>query len=364
MGLCFSPAGGDAGGKATQINLNSTNYGEHKEKKMKKLYLILVFCLAFSACSDAKPKVTFDLNGRWSGLTGDEKSVYKSVYMVIEDNGFRIIDIVFVLPNCPFAEYFVYYKEPQDVIQGNSFSLKTQYLSINGVFDAENSVSGDLEITQEFCDGNINTTWVAEKGGPSSIPPSGQPIPETIKMPDSKISSQLFQPNAGSNGFGDAIDPFSHGDWDLARFSLNYAHIPIPRGWTVLATQNQMVILANEKGIYVELGLISSESDNNPIEEAIAEAESRSKSNISLRKVIDSQKGYIFGSGQLSTGEQVNDLIVVSKDPSGKFNYFRIIVTKEKWKQYYPIMQDMVEYWILNDGTQMGISLPDSLADQ
>jgi len=328
---------------------------------MKKIYLI-IFCLVLSSCSGAKPKITYDLNGRWSGKTGDERSVY----VVIENNGFRVINILFDLPNCPLRGYIIYYHEPQYAIEGNTFSLETQYLSIKGTFDDENSVSANFKISQGFCDGNISTTLTAIKDGPSSIPPSGQSIPEPVKMPESKISSQLFKPDSGTNGFGRSpIEPYSKGDWDLTRFLTTEAYIPIPRGWTAVATQDQMEILANENDVYVILGALSSSSFNNKsVEEVISEGVSITKSKVALERIIDAQKGYFLGTREVVSGEQEIILMVISKDTKGIFNYFWITVPKKKWKSYFPIMQDMIQYWSLTDGTPMGISLPDSLADQ
>jgi len=333
---------------------------------MKKIYLI-IFCLVLSSCSEAKPKVTYNLDGGWSGHTSDGHSVY----IVIEDNGFRVIDITFELSNCPFVEHLAYYHVPQYAIKGSKFSIESQYLSINGKFDSESSVSGNLNLSPSYCDGNINMTWDANKTIQSSILPSGQPLPDFIKLPESRIPSHLFNPNSSTNGFGKSpIEPFSQGDWDLSIFWLNYAYIPIPRGWTVLETADQMVIYPdfnNSKDappVLVSLGVLESKSNDFSIENAFSNLETESQSTILLEKTIDPQKGYFLGRRELQTGDTTIHLVVISRDPSGIFNYIWVSSSQGKWKEYFPIMQDMIEYWMLNDGTPMGFALPDSLSDQ
>jgi len=326
---------------------------------MKKLYLIVTVCFILSSCGGmpSKPEVTMDLNGRWSGLLPDESGVF---YMVIGSDGVRIIDITGI-PNC--GEYMVYFHEPQYVIEKNVFTLETPFLSISGTFNDENSADGNYEIK---CDNEtITKTWSATKGQSVALTPTGQ----TYSMPKNKIAKNLFQPNAGTNGFGKSpIEPYSKGDWDLSIFWATNAYIPIPRGWTVIEMQNQMVIFPNlndSDGAYpitIVLGLLGPESDNKPIEDALSDAGSQTSSKISLTEIVDSQKGYIFGDGQLNTGEQIYDLVIISKDHLRKYNYFRVIAFTEKWEDYYPIVKDMESNWVLADGTIMGVSLPDSLA--
>ena len=326
---------------------------------MKKLYFIVTVCFILSSCGGmpSKPKVTMELNGRWSGLLPDESGAF---YMVIGGDGVRIIDITGI-PNC--GEYIVYFQEPQYVIEDNTFFLETQYLSISGTFNDENSADGKYEI--KCGDESFTNTWNATKGRSVILTPTSQ----TYSMPKNKIDKDLFLPNGGTSGFGQSpLEPYSKGDWDLSVFRATNAYIPIPRGWTVIEMQNQMVIfpdLNDSDGAYpitIVLGLLGSESDNKPIEDALSDAGSQTNSEISLTEIIDSQKGYIFGDGQLNTGEQIYDLIIISKDHLRKYNYFRVISFTDKWVDYYQIVKDMVSNWSLADGTIMGVSLPDSLA--
>lgn len=323
---------------------------------MKKFYILLAIYLALSACGIAKPKVSYDRDGGWSGNTPDGTGAF---YMVIGNGGIRIINIT-GLPGC--GQYIIYFDEPQPiVIENNEFAFDTQYLSVSGVFSDNETASGIYEINHKLCNEHFENTWEANKG-PSFIL---TPPPQTIDMPETKIPKDLFQPNGGTHGFGPSpLEPYSKGDWDLSIFRLTNSYVPIPRGWTVVQTKNQMIIQPSYlENTIIVLGLLGKDSDNKTIQEALIDAEAQSKASISIKETIDSNKGYIFGTAQLTPNDKVNELIIISKDRLGRYNFFRAVTYSENWKDYFPIVQDMLKYWALSDNKQMGIDLPNSMAD-
>lgn len=280
--------------------------------------------------------------------------------MVIGDGGVRIIDITGI-PGC--GEYMIYFHDPQPiVVDNNAFSLETQYLSVIGTFNDDETANGKYEINHKLCNENFSSTWEASKGISTILTPTSQ----IINMPATSIEKSLLKSDGGTHGFGQSpLEPYSKGDWDLSIFRLTNSHLPIPRGWTVIVTNNQMIIQPSYlDDMIIVLGLLGKESDKKTIQGALLDAETQSKSSFSIEEIIDSNKGYLFGTAQLTPNDQINELITISKDPLGRYNFFRVVIYSEYWKDYFPIVRDMLKYWTLTDNTQMGIEIPNSMAEK
>jgi len=323
-------------------------------------------------------QVSYD--GTWQGTTDQGEKIE----LTIENNAVSAILVGFSIPGCegdsPLSSWF---GTPEFFIENNQVEIKMTGLyliSISGIFDSPNAVSGDLEISSNNrCNQGLHSTWSAVPSG-FYVPP---PLPEELMgtIPDSEIPDDLFDSGTGSEKFSvySAILG-QEGDWYLLQ-SIDSV-IPVPAGWTTLGTGKEDIVLAFHRSgleypgyggtesfniepeVFIVAGRFWSDTST-PGEIIIAANEAFSQEpnfKIIKQEMVDDKRAYIFFRVDREQEYDFYRIYLFSETPDGWVRLFDVVVDVLVWDDYYSVVQEITSNWLYSgDNSTLGVDLPDSL---
>lgn len=316
----------------------------------------------------AAGEIVFD--GYWTGNT----SQGELITFEIEDNGIGSYSVGFQIPGCEsFSPVAVHGNgEPISFVEGNRFSnvnnaqLGSGFVVINGTFTSSITAIGTLEIS---CESGLSTSWTASKGTHAARTPTPADLD---KIPQTEISADLYSKEDGADNFDDYTSIMAtNGDWFLLRYFAEWV-IPIPAGWTSVATINGAYFLFGKEGgsedfsVEIEIGQVCEEAGETS-EEAIAQIEEDIADDANIealkKEIVDDKKGYLLIEAKTEADATMLQLFLVSKSSEHCFHYLSAKTDEKDWDDFFPVIHAIYQNWFDLSGNFLGVVLPERLLE-